>query len=304
MYKFIIRLSLLFFVQVSTAQERIDLWAVGEMPNSKGLNLKDSIANERIYQVGTPHLQAFYTSQQENKHAAVLIIPGGGYARLAYEISGYQLAKMFNTIGVHAFVLAHRLPGSPDLKEPYIAPLEDAQRAIRVIRAMADSLGIEPDRIGVFGSSAGGHLAASVATIAKDVSAIGDSLDAYPFKPDFQVLISPVIDMFTYAHTGSRDELLGKNPTEEQKHLMSLHEQVNGDTPPAFMVHAFNDKSVSVKNSLLYYNALVDQGISSSLHVFPQGGHAIALSNNPGSTGLWVELMERWLEEIGMLDER
>src|SRR5690606_24032541 len=130
--------------QVVVAQERIDLWPEGKMPNSKGAVVKDSIVNERIYQVEKPRIQAFFTSRQENKGAAVLIIPGGGYSRLAYDISGSQLAKWFNTMGMHAFVLDHRLPHSPDLETRYLGPLQDAQRALRLIRAHAEKWEIDP----------------------------------------------------------------------------------------------------------------------------------------------------------------
>src|ERR1051325_4129537 len=139
--------------------EFIPLYPKGKMPNSKGLNLKDSIMNERIYRVGTPGMYAFFPSSAENKGAAVLICPGGGYERLAYVISGTQLAKWFNSIGISAFVLNYRLPNSPDLVQREIGPLQDAQRALKIIRKNAEKWGIKPDKIGVQGSSAGGHLA-------------------------------------------------------------------------------------------------------------------------------------------------
>src|SRR3954470_9231976 len=137
--------------------EFIPLYPKGKMPNSKGMNLTDSIANERIYRVGTPGMYAFFPSSAENKGAAVLICPGGGYERLAYVISGTQLAKWFNAIGISAFVLNYRLPNSPDLVQREIGPLQDAQRAIRIIRANAGKWGIKADKIGMQGSSAGGH---------------------------------------------------------------------------------------------------------------------------------------------------
>src|SRR3954471_16754662 len=139
--------------------EFIPLYPKGKMPNSKGLNLKDSITNERIYRVGKPGMYAFFPSSSENKGAAVLICPGGGYERLAYVISGTQLAKWFNAIGLSAFVLNYRLPNSPDLINRELGPLQDAQRAIRIIRANAGKWGIKTDKIGTQGSSAGGHLA-------------------------------------------------------------------------------------------------------------------------------------------------
>ncbi len=141
---------------------------------------------------------------QENKGAAVVICPGSGYAHLAYVISGTQLAKWFNSMGVSAFVLKYRLPNSPDLKERQIAPLQDAQRAMRIIRAGAEKWQIKPDKIGVLGTSAGGHLAANLGTATEDFAKINDELDKFPFTPDFMILVSPVITMGEYAHPGSK----------------------------------------------------------------------------------------------------
>ena len=285
------------------AQDFIPLWPVGKMPNSKGLLLKDSIANERMYRVGTPGMYVFSPSVQENKGAAVVICPGGGYERLAYIISGWQLAKWFNTMGVSAFVLNYRLPNSPDLKQREQGPLQDAQRAMRIIRANAARWGIKTDKIGVQGTSAGGHLAALLATSTADVSAIGDSISQQAFRPDFTILISPVITMGQYAHAGSRKNLLGPNPSKELLETYSLENAVTSGTPPCFLVHAFNDTGVDQRNSLLFYQALVNKKIPSSLHTFPQGGHAIALRNNPGSTQQWVTLCESWLREMNFISD-
>lgn len=293
--------------QVQTSPEKfaqfIPLYPKGKMPNSKGLDLADSITNERIYQVGTPGMYAFFPSSTENKGAAVLICPGGGYERLAYVISGTQLAKWFNAIGVSAFVLNYRLPNSPDLVQREIGPLQDAQRAMKVIRKNAAGWGINKDKIGVQGSSAGGHLAGLLATQSIDRSFIKDSLDTFSFRPDFMLLVSPVIDMGEYAHTGSRKNLLGENPSEQLVRTYSNQLQVTALTPPAFIVHAFNDRSVSVKNSLLMYEALLQNKIPSSLHIFPHGGHAIALRNNPGSTDQWTNLCEAWMIEMGFIPQ-
>ncbi|NDV81245.1 alpha/beta hydrolase [Bacteroides sp. 51] len=285
------------------AQEFVPIWEGGAMPNSKGVALKDSIANERVYQVGTPGMYVFQPSEAENKGAAVLIIPGGGYVRLAYQISGWQLAKWFNTFGVTAFVLNHRFPQSPDVKVSHKAPLEDAQRAMRYIRSHARKYGIQADRVGVMGSSAGGHLSACLSTITEDWGRGGDGLDIYPFKPNFTLLISPVVSMREYAHKGSRENLLGKEPTEELLHLFSCDEQVGNDTPPAFMVHATDDRSVSSMNSVLYYSALKKNGVAgSAMHIYPAGGHSISLRDNPGTTMSWSDLAEGWLREIGILE--
>lgn len=277
------------------------LWPSGKMPNSKGMKLTDSIANERVYRVGTPGVYAFFPSAQENKGAAVIICPGGGYERLAYIISGWQLAKWFNTMGVSAFVLNYRLPNSPDLKQRELGPLQDAQRAIQLIRANAAKWGIKPDKIGIQGSSAGGHLAALLATSTMNVAPIGDSISKQPTRPDFAILVSPVITMGQYAHAGSRKNLLGTNPSADLLKTYSLENAVTSATSPCFLVHAFNDTAVDQRNSLLFYQALVDKKILSSLHIFPQGGHAIALRNNPGSTQEWISLCEKWLIEMNFI---
>jgi len=300
-------LSLLLFLFLTPpaafSQEFILLWEKGKMPNSKGIELKDEIRNERVYQVGTPGFYAFFPSNQENNGAAVLICPGGGYERLAFQISGMQLAKWFNTLGISAFVLNYRLPNSPDVQKREIAQLQDAQRAMRVIRSNAEKWKIKPDKIGVLGTSAGGHLAANLGTATEDAAKINDELDKFPFTPNFMILVSPVITMGEYAHAGSRKNLLGVNPSKELIEKYSLEKQVTATTPAAFIVHAADDKAVNPRNSLILYNALLDKNISASLHIFPNGGHAIALRNNPGSTETWTNLCEMWLTEMGFISQ-
>ncbi|WP_455585350.1 alpha/beta hydrolase [Bacteroides sp.] len=291
-------------LQSVSAQDFCPLWN-DNMPNSKGVMVKDSIANERVYQVGIPGVYVFEPSKAENKGTAVLIIPGGGYARLAYQISGWQLAKWFNTFGVTAFVLNHRMPQSPDVIVSYQAPLEDAQRAMRYIRSHASDYGIDVNKVGVMGCSAGAHLSACLSTFSEDWGRGGDALDGESFRPDFTILISPVISMGEVAHKGSRDNLLGKSPSAELLHQFSCDERVTSETPPAFIVHATNDRSVSSLNSILYYTALKRADVKkSTLHIFPEGGHNIALRNNPGTTQQWPALAEEWLWEIGMLDRK
>ena len=301
--KIVIMLMLMLLPMGMKAQEFIRLWDGVRMPNSRGVEVKDSIARERWFKVSSPGMYVFAPSSEENKHAAVLIVPGGGYVKLAYDISGLQLAKWFNTMGITAFVLIHRMPGSPDCVEGYKAPLQDAQRAIRYIRAHADRYAIDTTKIGVMGSSAGGHVASSVSNIDLDWSRAGDEMDRFGFKPDFTILVSPVINMDgEWAHKGSRDNLLGKSPRRELLELFSIDKQVTASTPPAFMVHATNDPVVPSMNSILYYSALRRAGVAgASIHIFPEGKHSIALRNNPGSTMLWVQLCEEWLKEIGVL---
>jgi acetyl esterase/lipase len=293
----------LFMTTFAAAQEFVPLWEKGKMPNSKGMELKDDIRSERVYQVATPGFYAFFPSVQENKGAAVLICPGGGYERLAYQISGTQLAKWFNTLGVSAFVLNYRLPNSPDLKQRETAPLQDAQKAMRVIRANAEKWQIKPDKIGVLGTSAGGHLAANLGTATEDAAKIVDDSDKLSFAPNFMILISPVISMGEYAHQTTKKNLLGASPSKELTEKYSLQMQVTATTPTAFIVHAADDKAVNPRNSLLFYNALLNKNIRASLHIFPNGGHNIAVRNNPGSTAEWTNLCELWLIEIGIIPQ-
>lgn len=224
--------------------------------------------------------------------------------KLAHEISGIALAKWYNTLGVTAFVLMHRFPQSPDVVESYKAPLQDGQRALRYIRAHAEEYGIDIHKVGVMGCSAGGHLAASLCAVDKDWSKAGDELDAYSYKPSFAILISPVISMDdAIVHKGSRANLLGKWEQDITfRNLFSLEKQVNGNTAPAILFHASNDKAVSPLNSIAYYTALHKAGVEkASLHLFPTGGHAISLRAQRGSTVMWPELAEAWLIENGFL---
>jgi acetyl esterase/lipase len=180
--------------------------------------------------------------------------------------------------------------------------MQDGQRALRFVRAHARAWGINPHSVGVMGTSAGGHLASTLGTHWDDVSSVGDSLDRFSFHPDFLILVSPVIDLGKYAHVGSRETLLGPNAPQELIDRFSNQLHVTSATPPTFVVHAVNDRTVPLKNSLMFYQALVDSGVVSSLHVFPQGAHSIALRNNPGSTALWTTLCEQWMEEMNFLD--
>jgi len=294
---------LILFIQAGNgrAQEFIRIWPEGKMPNSKGMNLTDSISGERYRRVGTPGLLAFFPSKEENRGTTVLICPGGGYKHYAHILSGTQFAKWFNSKGVNAFVLIARFPHSPDLLVRHQAPLQDAQRAMKIIRAHAKNWAIDPGKIGVIGFSAGGHLASTLGTYGNEVSFIGDAFDTLSSRPDFMILVSPVISMGQYSHKGSRDNLLGDNPSQQLIEQYSNELRVSAQTPPAILFHAENDKTVSPENSLLFYRALRENKVPASLHIFPSGGHSIGLENNPGSTSLWKELCELWLIEMGFL---
>jgi acetyl esterase/lipase len=302
MKKTICLLILLCFCNCLPAQDFVPIWPEGKKPNSNGKPVTDSLFNDRIWRVATPGMYTFVVPKAENKGTAVLICPGGGYERLSYLYNGFNLAKWYNSIGVNAFVLIYRLPNQPDLQQRQLAPLQDAQRAIRVIRKNAAKWNIKPDKVGVMGTSAGGHLASMLGTVKEEVSFIREEADSISSRPDFMVLLSPVISMGKFAHPGSKRLFLGKDSTNKkmiQKYSNEL--QVSAFTPPVFMVHALNDSTVNVRNSVMFYNALLENKINASIHVFPQGGHGIRMDDNPGSTDLWLDLLEKWLKEMNFV---
>lgn len=283
------------------AQEFIPLWPEGKKPNFNGKIVTDSLFNERIWRVGTPGMYSFPVPKSNNTGTAVLICPGGGFERLSHIYNGFQIAKWYNSIGINAFVLIYRLPHQADLQERQLAPLQDAQRAIRIIRANAVNWNIKADKIGIMGTSAGGHVASTLATHLDDVSAIKDSLDKVNYRANFMILLSPVISMGKYAHSGSKKYFIAADSTKEMILKYSNELQVSSSTPSTFIVHALNDSSVNVKNSILFYSALIENKVNASIHIFPQGGHGIRLDDNPGSTDLWLDLLEKWMKEMSFV---
>ena len=292
---------ILFNALYTGAQQKIDLWEKGKMPNSKGLSLTDSISNERIFRISSPRMHVFLPSKDDNNGTAILILPGGGYNHLTYNLGGFQIAKWFNSLGICAFVLDYRLPGSPDLINRETGPLQDAQRAIKIIREKSRLWNIDEKKIGVLGTSAGGHLASLLATSSNDITEVHDSLGTVSFHPDFMILISPLIDLSDSESRESRQNLLGMNPSVETIRNYSSQNRVNGNTPPCFIVQAQDDPAVSVNHSLLFFQALLNKKIPVSYHVFPYGAHKIGVNNNQGSTGLWKQLCEQWLREMKLL---
>lgn len=297
MKKLVLILFVITWSSRAIAQQFIPLWPEGKKPNSNGQVVKDSLYNERIWKVGVPGIYAFTVGKSENKGSAVLICPGGGYERLSHLYNGFNFARWFNTLGINAFVLIYRLPHQQDLQQRQLAPLQDAQRAMKLIRANVRQWNLQPDKIGVMGVSAGGHVASTLGTHLQDVSAIKDSLDKTNYRPDFMVLLSPVITMGQFTHPGSRKHFLGADTTKVNIDRYSNERQVSAGTPPAFLVHALNDSTVSVRNSLLFYDALLNHKVNASIHIFPEGRHNIKLVDNPGSTDLWLNLLELWLNE-------
>lgn len=279
-------------------QERIDLWQGVRMPGSRGIEVTDSVANHRVYRVGRPAMYRVAPTA-ENRGIAVVICPGGGYRRYAWEVAGFDIAAWFAGQGITAFVLTARLPESPDAADPASVGLQDLQRALRIVRARSGEWGIDRNRVGVEGSSAGGHLAAMSGVSDEDLSAAGDAADEERFRPDFMILVSPVVSMEEGpVHKGSRSALLGDDPAPELIARYSADRRVTGRTPPALLIHADDDRTVPAENSLRLYEALRRCGVSASLHIYPHGGHSISLDPQPVGTELWSREAERWLDGL------
>lgn len=291
--------SIFLGIQIS-AQQKIMVWQKGEMPNSKGLKLNSIEEKEgRITQIQEAELFAFLPAKEERKPMAIIIIPGGGYRHLTYDLGGYSYAKWLNTLGISAFVLNYRLPTSPDLKQRELGPLQDIQAAIKLIRKNAAHYGISPDQIGVLGTSAGGHLAAMASNISTDYTELKGDWSTISTVPNFAILVSPVIDLGEFAHKGSRDNLLGENASQEKIAEYSMQNRVTEKTPPTILFHAQNDNAVPVINSILYYEAMIKNKVKGAMFIFPQGEHNIGISNKTELTDNWKKLCADWLSEMG-----
>ena len=230
---------------------------------------------------------------------AVIVAPGGGYQNLAMNHEGRQVASWLNAQGITAFVLQYRL--GPRYNHPI--ELGDAQRAMRLVRSQAERFRISPDRIGMLGFSAGGHLASTAATHF-DAGSPGaaDPIDRVSSRPDFLVLGYPVITMDpAHTHAGSRRNLLGENPTPALQAELSNELKVTAQTPPTFLFHTTNDAGVPVMNSVLFYSALVKAGVPAEMHAFASGPHGVGLALNDPALSRWPELLTEWLRARGLL---
>lgn len=294
-------LTLLLALVTLTVQaqemEKIDLWEGAVMPNTRGIEVVDSIANQRVYKVGRPAIYRVAPKAKKNRGIAMVICPGGGYQRYAWEVAGWDIARWLAKEGITGFILTARLPNSPDAVDPSIISTQDLQRALQVIRSRAEEWDIDPAKIGVEGSSAGGHLAAASGVETELLYEATDEVAKLPFMPNFMVLVSPVISMdLKYTHRGSREMICGKEPTEEKVRHHSIDRRVTPQTPPTMLIHADNDPAVSPMNSILMYQALREQGVPATLHIFPEGGHSISLEEQPAGTELWKNAVERWMD--------
>lgn len=304
--KSIFSISLLLFLATEIfAQEYHILLYKGVIPNSKETGQKEQVQKADITvisNVQVPDIAVYLPVKKYATGQAVVICPGGGYWILAYDLEGTDIARYLNSIGIAAIVLKYRLPTYGNVVEPHKAPLMDAQRAIRLTRFNSSKWNIDPDKIGIMGFSAGGHLASTAGThFDYGNKSSADSVERMSCRPDFMILMYPVISFTDSSmHRGSRDALLGKNPDPALVKYYSSELQVKEDTPPAFIINAENDSTVPVKNSLLMYQALHDKKIPVELHIISEGDHGFGLGGKNEHVGLWTENLKRWLEWINI----
>jgi acetyl esterase/lipase len=253
--------------------------------------------------VTDPTLDCYFVPAEKSTGTAIVICPGGGYGRLAIDHEGSLVAAWLNELGIAAFVLTYRLPSDAIMANKSIGPLQDGQEAIRIVRRHAKEWNIDAHKIGIMGFSAGGHLAATVSThFAENVYAPTDTTSA---RPDFSVLVYPVISMdSTITHRGSRDNLLGPAPSEETVRNFSAEKCVTKDTPLAFMVHAADDNTVPVENSIDYMLALKRNRVSCELHIYESGGHGFGLGGGVGTKSTWPEAFKKWLQANSILSNK
>jgi acetyl esterase/lipase len=248
-----------------------------------------------------PTLTAFLPAQGKAVGTAVIVCPGGGYANLATDHEGRQIARWFNQFGVAAFMLEYRHRGRG---YGHPAPLQDAQRAIRVVRAGAERRGISPRRIGIIGFSAGGHLAATAGThFDQGNPAAADPVERVGCRPDFLILCYPVIIFDElHSHRGSQNNLLGPNADPDLVKSLSNEKQVTAETPPTFLFHTDEDTVVPAENSVQFYLALRRAGVPAELHVFREGRHGLGLAEQTPGTRDWPNRLKDWMRGQGLLD--
>lgn len=246
-----------------------------------------------------PSISLYLSPTERATRTAVVVCPGGGYGHLAMDHEGDQIARWLNSFGVAAFVLKYRL--APRYRHP--APLQDAQRAIRAVRYRARELNLAPDRIGIWGFSAGGHLASTAGThFDAGNGAAADPIERQSSRPDFLILGYPVISFTTeYTHRGSMRNLLGDNPDPKLVESLSNEKQVTPQTPPTFLFHTNEDKGVPAENSVLFYLALRKAGVAAEMHIYERGPHGVGLAPLDRVLGSWPDRLAEWFQSRGLL---
>ncbi|HTI89018.1 MAG TPA: alpha/beta hydrolase [Puia sp.] len=290
---------------MATAQQELPLYGKDPIPNSKPAPNQEKIDSGSrpgyytLSKVSRPTLTVFLPPQGKGNGTAVIVCPGGGYTHLAMAHEGMEVARLLNTMGVTAFVLKYRLPSDETMIDKTIGPLQDAQRAIQLVRQRAAEWAINPGQVGIMGFSAGGHLASTVGT--HFGNAVIDNKDNISVRPDFMILLYPVISFSdSIGHTGSRKALIGANPEASLIQQYSNELQVTPQTPPTFIVHAEDDKTVPVANSIHFYESLLHNKVPAELHIYPKGGHGFGL-HNPTTKDQWADRMRNWMQSNGWL---
>jgi acetyl esterase/lipase len=296
----IFTLTLMSVAAITFAQEKpIPLYASG-VPNAKLTPVTYIEKNDKewVTSVSLPTFTPYLPEKGTANGTAIVIFPGGGYGGLSMENEGSRVAKAFNQFGVTAFVVKYRLPSDDIMVDKTIGPLQDAQQAVLMVRKHAAEWGINPNKIGIIGFSAGGHLASTEGTHFNKL--VIENKDNISVRPDFMVLLYPVITFGQWAHVGSRENLIGKTPSSDLLALYSNEKQITPNTPPTLLIHAGDDRSVPVQNSLMFYDELLKNKVKAELHVFQEGGHGFGL-NNPKSKDKWIDWCRNWLDENGFL---
>ncbi len=296
----ILLVTLLFSAKSFAQNYTLPLWSV--IPNHYESDEKENQKEGDmlwVTNVQVPDITVYLPAKKHATGKAVVICPGGGYHGLAYDWEGDDIARWYNSKGIAAIVLKYRLPISKSVINKQEVPLQDAQRAIRLVRHHADEWNIDKNQIGVMGFSAGGHLASTLGTHFDDETKLikKDAIDLLSARPDFMVLIYPVISMKEeVTHEGSRLALLGENPNQKLVDYYSNELQVKENTPPTFLLHATDDKSVSVENPLLFYRGLRENNIQNcEMHIYPKGGHGFSLAIGQGRLQGWTDRLYEWL---------
>lgn len=273
----------------------------GSIPNAAWHQTVDSEDGwTKVRFVTEPSLNIHLAPADRANGTGLLVMPGGGYWGLSVLTEGEKVAAWLNGLGITAFILNYRLPDPSIMQDPSVGPAQDAQRAMRVVRTRAKEWAIEPDKVGVLGFSAGGHLAATLSTLYKDP--FYHEAEPTDARPDFSILIYPVISMqSSITHEGSREALLGPDPVEALVRRFSLDERVHREVPPTFLVHSMDDDIVPAANSLRYAGALGKAGVPFELHVYQSGGHGYDLGRSTNTESHWPEACERWLGSRGFL---
>jgi acetyl esterase/lipase len=282
----ILSLTLVFAQQLDAPKVEL-LWPKGA-PGAVGTEAADK-----------PSVSIYLPAAEKATGTAVIVCPGGGYGALADKHEGKDIAEYLNKLGVAAFVLKYRI--APRYKHP--APMQDAQRAIRFVRANAKEFGVKPDRVGIMGFSAGGHLASTAATHFDDGKADSDDpIEKVGCRPDFAILCYPVITLEgPFAHVGSRNNLLGKDADPKLVESLCNEKQVTDKTPPTFLFHTNEDNGVVPENSILFYTALRKAKVPAELHIYEKGKHGVGLAPNDPVLSGWSTCLSGWFKTRGLL---